>query len=448
MPAICNTYCSSPATPPATLDDWAADPSASAVRAVRNAVNAGQSILAVGAAGTGKSTLLRLLAAEIPNTPVLAPTGIAARQAGGQTIHAFFRLEPGVQRRGCDGNERPEDLYRAITALIVDEVSMVRADTLDKIDWILRRARGSQAPFGGVQMLMFGDLLQLPPVVGKTEVEAFSKLAYHSPYLFEAVSFSRMSPASLVLDRVHRQADIDFVSVLHAVRRGYAAPHVLARLNKRVLRAPSLTGHTSLALTARRFDAEIINSQRLNALGGTLVTYRGRREGRYPTADLPVPHELHLAVGARVMLVRNDPDKRWVNGTLARVVACKPGWVDVVCADSGNVMTVEPVTWENHAYAVDETTGEIGRRTVGRYTQVPVTLAWAATVHKSQGLTLDRVHVDLGRTGAFAPGQTYVALSRCRSEQGLTLERALRATDLSVDAGVIKFLRRAGARAA
>lgn len=434
-------------TPPATLEEWAADEAATAVRNVMDAVRAGENVFITGAAGTGKSTLLRMLASEMPDAPVLAPTGVAALRAGGQTIHSYFRLERGVQRIGADGVDRPAALYRAVSRLIMDEVSMVRADVADQIDAILRRARECDLPFGGVQLILCGDLLQLPPVVTREEAALFHRYGYPGPHVFDATAARRADLKVVELDRVHRQSDSAFVRILNAVRTGDLTSETLNRLNRRVLRGATIDGEASLTVAIHRLQVETLNQQRLHELNTPLVTYRGRREKAFPAYDLPVPIELHLRPGARVMFVRNDVDGgRWVNGSLGHVVECRRDHVVVARHDNATPCAVYPVTWDRHVYTVSRS-GEVERRLVGRYVQIPLVLGWAATVHRCQGITLDRAHVDLGK-GAFAPGQAYVALSRCRTEAGLTLQRPVRSSDLRVDPRVVEYLRRHHGRAA
>lgn len=432
---------------PHTLEEWIAQPNAQRVRQSVRAMRDGHNVLITGAAGTGKSTLLRLLSANLGNTPVLAPTGVAALRAGGQTIHSYFRLERGVQQVRVDGVERPVGLYRAVSTLIMDEVSMIRADVLDQIDVILRHARECDLPFGGVQLLMFGDLFQLPPVITREEGDMFRRHGYSGPHVFDAKSFGDAGLQMMELDQVHRQRDGTFVEILNAVRMGTINPHLLNRLNRRVLRGASLQGEASLTVATHRLQVETLNHQRLHELYSPLVTYRGACEGAFPAHDLPVPVDLHLRPGARVMFVKNDTEgSRWVNGSLGHVLECRSDHVLVEREQGDAPCAVYPVSWDRHVYGVNSA-GAVERRLVGRYVQFPLVLGWAATIHKCQGITLERAHVDLGR-GAFAPGQAYVALSRCRTEQGLTLERAVRTSDLQIDSRVVEFLRSHNGRAA
>ena len=436
-------------TLPATLDEWVRTSGEDAAPNIAAAVRAGSGFdLVTGAAGTGKSTLLRLAAADLKTAPVLAPTGVAALRAGGQTIHSFFRLDKSVQRPVEDGTRRPAELYRAMSALIIDEISMVRPDVVDKIDWILRRAREVDAPFGGLPLIAFGDLLQLAPVVTREEAPFFARLGYDGPHFFDARSVQEIGVARWDLARVHRQKDRAFVRILHGLRSGDISEDDFQRLNRRVFRAAVAEGAGSLILTTHRLRAESINARRLVELAAPERVYRGVVTGRFNSRDLPVPPVLRLRPGARVMWIKNDPDGRWVNGSLGTVRACLNDSVVVDRSDGRGTCVVERVEWERTAYSFDKEAHAVGAHVVGRYQQMPLVLAWAATVHKSQGLSLDRAHVDLGG-GAFAPGQAYVALSRCTTEQGLTLARPVRRSDLIVDHRALEFLsgRRPGAAA-
>lgn len=317
---------------------------------------------------------------------------------------------------------------------------MVRSDVLDKIDWILRRARESADPFGGVQILAFGDLLQLPPVVDRSEAPLLEQLGYKGPHFFDSLVFEALPLDTHMLRRVHRQRDRAFVEILHGIRCGTLSPAQLQRLNRRVFSEALANEAGSLILTTRRWRAEAVNEQRLHELAADETVYLGEVEAEFGTRELPAPLNLRLRPGARVIWTKNDPNGQWVNGTLGKVRACLTDRVIVERLDNSDECTVYPATWEKCSFTFDRERRAVSRRVVGRYSQMPLSLGWAATVHRSQGLTLDRVHVDLGG-GAFAPGQTYVALSRSRTEEGLTLARPIRSSDLIVDQRVIAFLR-------
>lgn len=428
-------------SPPATLHEWIQRDAT--VREIWKAVcSRSPFTLVSGAAGTGKSTLLRLMARELGHPPILAPTGVAALRVNGQTLHSFFRLPRGVQYVGPDGVSRPTDLYRALTVLIWDEISMARADVIDKINWILQAARASSAPFGGVPIIAFGDLLQLLPVVVSAERSEFSALGYDNPHFFSSRVLDAIGIDMRSLDQVHRQRDEGFVRILHSVRTGDLPQHLLDRLNRRVFREKVALEAGGLILTSRRHVAEELNAIRLAALPEVEWIYQGSVHGRFPRSELPAPIELRIRRGARVMFAKNDPDRRWMNGSLGTVLHCSRDEV-VVERETGERCSVRAVEWEHCTHHVDSRTGQVQRRVIGRFVQLPLILGWAATVHKSQGLTLDRVHVNLG-AGAFASGQLYVALSRCRSQQGLTLEKPVRRSDLMVDEHAVKFLRSHG----
>jgi ATP-dependent DNA helicase PIF1 len=364
---------------------------------------------------------------------------VAALRAGGQTLHSFFRMQPGILLPGDDGTKRPTELYRGISTLIIDEVSMVRADVIDKIDEILRRARESSAPFGGVQVLLFGDPLQLPPVVERKDGPILVGLGYRGPHFFDAAVTRGEQLETFVLDRVHRQRDQRFIDVLNAFRRGAVGHDLMRRLNRRVIRRSPVVTAGGLTLTTHCWRAGVVNEQHLNDLPTPEASYRGTVQGVFPDSQLPVPKRVRLKVGARVMFVKNDREGRWVNGTIGTVLECGGAHVLVEAVQDRRICEVRRVEWERHAHVYDARTRKIERRVTGRYVQLPLSLGWAATVHKAQGLTLERVHVDLGR-GAFAAGQAYVAISRSRTEQGLSLERPVRPADVIVDPRVVEFL--------
>jgi ATP-dependent exoDNAse (exonuclease V) alpha subunit len=397
-------------------------------------------LLITGPAGTGKSHLLSLMREALDESAlVLAPTGIAALKVDGQTIHSFFRLPKGVQTPGDDGVSRPMALYRAISTVIIDEISMVRADVLDKIDSILQQAKSSTAPFGGVRLLTFGDLYQLAPVVPREERTILKRLGYAGAHFFESRIARRCEMRVFALERIHRQRERRFVRLLNAIRVGDVSPEMLEFLNRRVFPEAVAEQVGSLVLTTHRWRAEMRNWQHLRALPTREQVYPARVDGRFPSRQRPVPHPLVLRPGARIMFARNDPSRRWFNGSVGTVLECQPKQIVVELGDRRSWCTVKPAQWERFRYSFDAQTGRVERRVIGRFSQLPVSLGWAATIHKSQGLTLERAHLDFSG-GVFAAGQAYVALSRSRTLAGLTLEQPIRRSDLISDTRVAEFL--------
>ena len=393
-----------------------------------------QHVFITGRAGTGKTTLLHLLRDETPrNVAVVAPTGLAAINVGGQTIHSFFRLPP----RFVDPRElramRHTQVMKALDLLIIDEVSMVRADLMDGIDQALRLNRRNDEPFGGVQLAMFGDLWQLPPVVREPELKEYFDETYGGPYFFQALVWHQCAGRSVDLEKIYRQKDdAGFRRVLQHIRDGEPGEEVLAALNERVVPKAQLADPDShIVLTATNDAAFRENSRRLMALPGRSRIYSAEVSGKFDTAAFPTEPALTLKVGAKVMFLKNDPDRRWINGSWGLVTALGEQGPTVQLED-GTEHEVGRTAWENLVYQYDRGSKQITREQVGAYKQLPLRLGWAITIHKSQGQTFDRVYIDLGR-GAFSHGQTYVALSRCRSLAGLTLAHPVRAEDVILD---------------
>jgi hypothetical protein len=405
-------------------------------------------VLVTGRAGTGKSTLLQYFVANTcKNVAVLAPTGVAAVNVGGQTIHSFFGFKPNITPQEVAElapSARSKRVYRELELLVVDEVSMVRADLLDCMDRFLRVARQApNRPFGGVRMAFFGDLYQLPPVVTRREKAAIDAL-YATPYFYSSQVFQEINIRLVELEKVYRQTDVRFLELLGAIRSGAVTEADLALLNSRCL--PEFEpGPADLyvQLTATNALAEETNQRQLARLRGRLYTFIGELYGDFGEDHAPAPTRLELKVGAQVMLVNNDSRGRWVNGTLGRVVRVVSGrqneGVVVVELQDGDLVEVGPHTWELFEYYVEA--GQLRSRVVGRYIQLPLMLAWAVTIHKSQGKTFDRVIIDIGR-GAFAPGQVYVALSRCRTLEGIVLKRPIQKKHIWVDYRIADFLTR------
>jgi ATP-dependent exoDNAse (exonuclease V) alpha subunit len=398
-------------------------------------------IFLTGAAGTGKSYLLKQFRKVCPlNCVVLAPTGMAALNAGGQTIHSFFRFPAKAINREDIKAVENKILYRALDVIIIDEVSMVRADLMDAIDAFMRKnGRDSSRPFGGVRIIFVGDLYQLPPVVKGMEERRYLEERYGSPYFYSAPVFSQCPVKIIELREIHRQKDIEFIQVLNAVRIKEINDANLIWLNG-VTASASIPPHT-VTLTPRRAAAATANLERLAKLSGNEKQYDAFFEGELSAEDgkddyrLPVDAVLRLKPGAQVMFVKNDIGQRWVNGTIGEVQSLKNNEIIVRIKGGptdGLTVSVERERWSKIRYKYDAAKKRIEADEVGAVEQFPLALAWAMTIHKSQGATYDFVNIDLGE-GAFAEGQTYVALSRCRTPQGLSLAKPLRHSDIKVD---------------
>ncbi|OGR64199.1 MAG: AAA family ATPase [Elusimicrobia bacterium GWB2_63_22] len=404
-------------------------------------------LFVTGKAGTGKSTLLRYFRAHtVKKLVVLAPTGVAALNVQGETIHSFFRFKPGLTpdkvRRA---RKKDAELYKALEIIVIDEASMVRADLMDCVDAFMRlNGPDPLRPFGGVQVALFGDLYQLPPVVTGPEREIFSSF-YAGPYFFNANVFKKAALEYLELEKIYRQKDQGFIDILNAIRNNSIKAPQLEALNKRVGADVEQEGRgVTVRLLTTNADAAGINNERLRSLDGRGHVYKAEITGAFTRESYPADDDLHLKAGAQVMLLNNDPHGRWVNGTMAAVqdiMKGLPGECDVVHVrlPDGSVEAVEPHAWELFHFTLDKEAGKIKTETAGTFTQYPLKLAWGITIHKSQGKTFDRAIIDLGRR-AFAAGQTYVALSRCVSLEGLSLARAVRPSDVMTDWRIVRYV--------
>lgn len=424
-------------------------------------------VFVTGRAGTGKSTLLQHLAWNTQKQiAVCAPTGVAALNVEGQTIHSLFRLPIGLIANGdIDQSDATRKILNALDTLVIDEISMVNADLMDGIDRSLRQARGRRSePFGGAQIIMFGDPYQLAPVPPRGDEMRYIRDHYRSFWFFDAKIWAgeTASDGLIELGRhgaqlhirelvdIHRQSDPGFKALLNAVRFGQVTAEMAGVLNGAGARTPPDPAdgeHPIITLATRNDIVNTINRRHLDALVGRTQTANAEVSGDFGRgeANYPADSELKLKVGAQVMFLRNDAAQfgepaRWVNGTIGTVTRIAGGTVRVDV--DGEEHDVEPAVWERYRYAYDPGTKNLSREIVAEFTQFPLRLAWAVTIHKSQGKTYDRAIVDLG-SGAFAPGQTYVALSRLTSLDGLYLSRPLRPSDIRVDEDVRRFMSRA-----
>lgn len=430
------------ATAKAIARSWPSDitPTSEYEAALDFALTGAGNLFITGRAGTGKSTLLRCLRDGLTTeTVVVAPTGLAAVNVGGQTIHSFFGLPPRLIRTDDVRRSRNGRVMRRLELLIIDEISMVRSDLMAAMDLSLRLNRGRpREPFGGVRLLMFGDLHQLPPVITDHEVAEHLDTAHGGPFFFSVGALQEGAGTSLLeLGQVFRQSDEALLHVLNRVRDGEADENDLHVLNDRVNPIRTLgEGNPYVILTPTNAAAQRINMAYLDALPANAQTYEAGVTGEFNTASQPTDQMLVLKPGAKVILLRNDPDRRWVNGTIARISRLTERQVFVEVG--GREYEVEQVSWESRRYAFDQAAEKVVETIAGTFKQFPLRLAWALTIHKSQGLTLDRVYIDLGR-GTFAHGQAYVALSRCRSLEGLALARPLKPSDILFDPGAMGY---------
>lgn len=419
--------------------------------ALRLLNNTCESYFLTGRAGTGKSSFIKLAQQDCKKSlMVLAPTGIAALNVGGSTIHSFFEFpnrpmlpeDTGI-KSFWQGSEK-RNMIQALDTLIIDEISMVRADVVDAIDSSLRINGGNpNLPFGGKQLIFVGDIFQLEPIVSKanSEQRIISKL-YEGPQFYQAKVFEHWDLTQVELNKVYRQSDPDFIRLLDKVRQKEISDHELSLINQRVGgQAESVDSEMSITLTTRKDTANRINEVKLLRLGGKSASYEAKLEGKFDKSSYPNELELELKQGAQVIFVKNDPEKRWFNGTLATVTQLTNDGVTVETAD-GSSLEVEPQNWNNTKYQFDQANQSVSKKTIGSFKQYPLKLAWAITIHKSQGMTFEKAIIDLG-TGAFSSGQTYVALSRVTSLKGLSLTRAIRHKDIIVDSSSKSFTKAA-----
>ncbi|MBC7319046.1 AAA family ATPase [bacterium] len=415
-------------------------------RAVDLMENTDKNIFITGKAGTGKSTLLNYFRSITrKKTVVLAPTGVSALNVEGETIHSFFGFKPNVTIQNIKKlSPKKRKLYEELDTIIIDEISMVRADLLDCVDYFLRlNGKGKGKPFGGIQMIFIGDLYQLPPVVTSKEKRFFTE-RYKSQYFFDADVFKEISVEFIELEKVYRQKDEKFIKLLNEIRNNTITEESLALLNSRVgVELPSDSDYV-VYLTPLNETVDKINEERLKSLRGKLYKWEAYIEGDFEEGSYPADVVLQLKKGAQVMMLNNDSRGRWVNGSIGKVVGIRSSKgveddvIEVQFPD-GRVEDVLPYTWEIFHYRYNEKTQMIETEEIGSFTQYPIKLAWAVTIHKSQGKTFDRVIIDLGR-GVFAPGQVYVALSRCTSFEGIVLKKPIKKSHILLDRRIVEFL--------
>ena len=414
-----------------------------------------RSVFLTGKAGTGKSTFLRYIRDNTKKKNiVLAPTGIAAVNVGGQTLHSFFKIpfkpllpdDPDIAnisrlRKMLRYTKEKVKLIRELDLIIIDEISMVRADIIDFVDRVLRVYSGNmRESFGGKQLLLVGDIFQLEPVVTH-DMRDILRRYYRNFFFFNARAFELINLVAIELRKIYRQSDSDFIALLDRVRINHATAADISRLNQRYNPDYQEVNDNNLAVTlaTRRDTVDSINDEHMQALNTPEQTYEGEIEGDFPENSLPTALNLVLKVGAQVIFIRNEKDGRWCNGTIGKVTRLEDARV-FVSLENGDEVTVLPEIWENMQYTYNEKEKKVEEKVLGTFMQIPIKPAWALTVHKSQGLTFNHVVLDFVG-GAFSGGQTYVALSRCTSLEGITLLKPLSERDIIVNMAVVEFSR-------
>ncbi len=398
--------------------------------------NNNQNYFITGKAGTGKSYLLQYFKQNTSkNAVVVAPTGVAALNVGGQTIHSFFRIEPElVTSEKIKVSAQTKKLLIHVDMVIIDEISMVRADLMDGIDQVLRKSKDPDLPFGGAQIVMFGDPYQLPPIVSDNEINKYFLDNYGGPFFFHAKVWQESKFAKLELNHIFRQSQAEFIDLLNSIRIGNVNNHTLGNINQRVS-VKNVTNALTLATT--NYKVMQINNMHLHKIDKPSFLYQASLTGKLDKKSYPAEELLILKEGAQVMMLKNDKEKRWVNGSLGKIVELDKEKIVVNIA--GENYDVAKETWKKISYFYDENEKKIKEQIISQFTQYPIRLAWAVTIHKSQGQTYEQVRIDLER-GAFAEGQTYVALSRCTTIEGISLVRPIMLRDIKVNPMIREFM--------
>lgn len=426
--------------------------------------NPGSTILISGKAGTGKSVLVDYLTEVFKELNVIkvAPTGVAAINVDGATIHSTFKLPTHIMssaaiKSHCQqlaitpaSKNMMSSFCKSIHILIIDEISMVRADILDAIDQVLRKFTGRNLPFGGIVIVMVGDLLQLSPIVNKQDEDEFKACGYDTPYFFSSHVMQTLLDTRklmcILLSQVRRQNDPIFLTMLNNIRNSENIGVTMKVLNQLCYQPDAEMDRNTITLCMTNHLAGEINDTQLERIDAPVTTYYGRLDGNFRRDSVLSPDELHLKLGARVMFTKNHPERLWVNGTLGTVTGFLNNLPLVTIDGDSEPMNVDYMTWENAKYVInknantydDDTVPPITKQVLGSFTQIPLMLAWSVTTHKSQGLTFDNVNINLGR-GAFTAGQLYVAFSRCRTIEGIRLEVPIKQSDFITDRRVVSF---------